>query len=445
MEDQRAKAYIRTYGCQMNKHDSEKMAGILAASCRMELTDELDEADLIVFNTCCIRQHAENRLYSNVAALKSLKSQRPELIIAVAGCLAQRDGTELQEKLPHVDLVFGPDAIDKLPNLIRTYRKKGYCSPQTEFVSKPNLLQLPTKRENDYHAWLAITTGCNNFCSYCVVPYVRGREKSLPLESIVKEVERLAAEGVTEVTLLGQNVNSYGTDLYGVPQFANLLEKISNIKAIKRIRFTTSHPKDLTSEVIEVVAEKENVCPHFHLPVQSGSNKILKAMRRGYTREHYLDLIERIRSNIPDVSITTDVMVGFPGETEEDFCQTLDLLKKAEFDHAYTFIYSPRLGTKAAEMSNQVSNEAKSKRFRKLTEEVACLARKANQKMVGETYCVYVEGKSKKGENNLVGRTTTNKLIHFQGAEKLIGCYLSVVVKQAYSWFLIGNLKEKLC
>ena len=428
---------LRTFGCQMNKHDSERMAGLLTHA-GYEETAVTAEASVIVFNTCCVRQHADDRLYGNVAALKQLKIDSPNLILAVGGCLAQKDGRQMMETLPHVNIVFGTGNQSRLPEMIsRAVAGEKVCD--TGDGDDFSMEGTPS-RNHEYHAWMPITIGCDNFCTYCIVPYVRGRERSRPREDIITELQKAVGEGVIETTLLGQNVNSYGRDICGEPRFADLLRRVSNIDGLKRIRFTTSHPKDLSDDVIFAVAQAENIAPHFHLPVQAGSNRILKAMGRQYDRERYLMLAAKIREKIPGVAITTDIMVGFPGETETDFQETLELVKEVAFDQAFTFIYSARSGTKAAEMDGQISAPEKGSRFRRLVEAVNEAGLMRNKEFVGEEVNVYVEGPGRKGQDILAGRAFNNKLINFAGSDNLIGGFAAVKVTAAFSWFLTGEL-----
>ncbi len=435
----REKFLVKTFGCQMNKHDSERIAGMLIQE-GYEPARSAEEADIIIFNTCCVRKHAEDRLYGQVGALKSLKRRKLNLIIAVGGCLAQKDGGEIQERATHVDLVFGTYNLSSLPNLIR--RVRGDSAKICEIWKEPKILptELPSLREHKYFAWITVTIGCNNFCSYCIVPYVRGREISRPMQDIYSEVRKLAQEGVIEITLLGQNVNSYGRDLYGKSQFSTLLRELDKIQGIKRIRFTTSHPRDLSGEIIKAVAECDKVCEHFHLPVQAGSDRILKLMNRGYTKDRYLEMVQKVRETTPECSITTDIIVGFPGETEEDFQETLDLVEKARFDQAFTFIYSPRSGTQAAEIEVQVPQEVKIERFKKLVSLQSQICLEQNRKLVGKTLEIFVEGPSKKEKNILTGRTRTNKVVNFQGPRELINKMANVVIAEAHTWYLVGTL-----
>lgn len=421
----------------MNKHDSERLAGLLVGL-GYEPAEKLAEANLVIFNTCCVRKHADDRLYGNVAALKQWKASRSDTILAVGGCLAQKYGEKLLLELPHVDIVFGAHNQAKLPDFLQAARRKlKVCDVSSD--GNDFLADIPAVRERSHHAWIPITVGCDNFCSYCIVPYVRGRERSRKKEDILAELRLLAADGVVEVTLLGQNVNSYGRDLYGKPIFAELLADAAEIGGLKRIRFTTSHPKDLSRQTIDVVAASNNICSHIHLPVQAGSNRILKAMWRGYTREEYLELVKEIYKKIPSVSITSDIMVGFPGETEEDFENTLDLVRRVEFDQAFTFIYSARPGTEAAKLPNQIPYEIKSARFKRLVELQNSIGLNKNRSLVGKDISVFVEGYSRKGRYNLAARTDGHKLVHFQGSENLINSFAGVRIVDAYSWFLIGE------
>lgn len=433
------KFYIYTFGCQMNKHDSERLAGLLTARGYKEAFSPQD-AHIHIFNTCSIRRHAEERFFGVLSGLKSRK-KREAIVVAVGGCTAQKEKEKLLERVPWVDIVFGTFDLAKLPELI-VKAKSGYTvvSTSTEFETLPT--NLPLKRKNQKQAWLSISIGCNNFCTYCIVPYVRGPEISRSFEEIVEEAKRLAFDGVVEITLLGQNVNSYGRDLYGRPRFAQLLTSVNEIRGLKRIRFTTSHPKDLNLEVIEAIKEAEKVCEHIHLPLQAGSTKILKAMGRGYTKEDYLNLVCQIRQVIPDVSITTDIMVGFPGETEKDFNDTLDVVEKAHFDQAFTFIFSPREGTPAAQLKDKTTNGQKLIWFKRLVELQRNISLSSNQKLVGQVVEVFVEGLSKKDSAFLTGRTTTNKIVNFSGPSNLIHQFVKVIVTKAYPFHLIGEVSS---
>jgi tRNA-2-methylthio-N6-dimethylallyladenosine synthase len=433
------KFFIRTFGCQMNKHDSERIAGVLINEGYSPVLKP-EEADVIIFNTCCVRQHAEDRLFGNVNALKSLKNKKQNLIIAVGGCLAQKRKGEIFKFLPHVNLVFGTYNISNLPTLINSAKKNSHkvCEILERSAILPN--KLPIERESKLFAWVPVSIGCNNFCSYCVVPYVRGREVSLSLDEIKQEVEEFVSQGAKEVTLLGQNVNSYGRDIYGESQFDILLRELDKIEELERIRFTTSHPKDLNAKIIDAVSSCSSVCEHFHLPVQAGSSKILKLMNRGYLKEDYLAIIEKIKAKIPEYSITTDIMVGFPGETEEDFEETLDVVKKVRFDQAFMFIYSPRDVTPALKMPGQIPEEIKSERFLRLVELQNQITWEENRKLVGKRLEVLVEGKSKKDNQMFSGRTRTNKIVNFAALEEMIGSFVSVKIIKALKKSLIGEL-----
>jgi tRNA-2-methylthio-N6-dimethylallyladenosine synthase len=429
---------LKTFGCQMNKDDSERIAALMTSQGYAHVP-EIDQAEVIIYNTCCVRQNADDRAYGQIAALKQLKKDRPELVIAVGGCMAQMDGEELLEKLPHVDVVFGTHNVSRLPQLLKAVIAGDHAACEvvensTEFTS-----DLPAERQHEWHAWLPITVGCDNFCTYCIVPYVRGREKSRDPDDLVKEAAGLAADGVEEVTLLGQNVNSYGRDLYGRPAFTELLDRLSIESGLRRIRFTTSHPKDLTEETINIIGQRGNLCPHIHLPLQAGSDRVLALMRRRYTAAHYLKLVRMIKERIPDVSITTDIMVGFPGETEEDFEQTLEVVKTARFDQAFTFIYSTRPGTVAAGYDDPVPAETKSAWFSRLLDMQNQISLERNQAVVGSRVDVFVEGLSKKDRHRLAARTPSNKLVHFNGSDRLIGQTVPVAITEAYSWFILGE------
>ena len=434
---------IRTFGCQMNKHDSERVAGLLAEQ-GLTPVQTAEEADVVVFMTCCVRENADERLRGQVHSLKSVKAGRPGQLIAVGGCIGQRDGETLLRQIPHIDVVFGTHNIAHLPALLDSARHQRL--PQVEVL--PESIEfssdLPTEREHPWHAWVPITVGCNNFCTYCIVPYVRGREHSRTLEDIVREVAGLVAEGVLEVTLLGQNVNSYGRDLYGEPRFAEVLRAVAET-GIARIRFATSHPKDLSDSTIAAMAEVPAVVPYLHLPVQSGSNAVLKAMNRHYTRDSYLDLIARVRAAVPNLALSTDVIVGFPGETDGDFEDTLAVMREGRFDQAFTFIYSPREGTPAARMEGRVPRDVSQVRFDRLVDIVQSSALENSLHYVGTVQPVLFEGVSKRDELMLAGRTPSNKMVHVRVpdghvASDYTGRILDVEIVEAQTWFLAGHL-----
>ncbi|AIS52444.1 tRNA-2-methylthio-N(6)-dimethylallyladenosine synthase MiaB [Thermoanaerobacter kivui] len=435
--------HIETYGCQMNVHDSEKLAGMLEKM-GYKYTENIEEADVLLFNTCAVREHAEIRVMGRVSQLKELKTKNPNLIIGLSGCMMQQKTMveAIREKYPFVDIIFGTHNIYKFPQLLWEA-----INSQTTIVdiledTKNVIENLPIKRDNNLKAWVNIIYGCNNFCTYCIVPYTRGREKSRKPQDIIDEVKELAQKGYKEITLLGQNVNSYGNDLDEDITFAKLLYKLNDIEGIERIRFMTSHPKDISDELIYAMRDLDKVCEHLHLPVQSGSNKILQRMNRKYTREHYLEIIDKARANIPDIAITTDIIVGFPGETEEDFNETLDLAEKVRFDAAYTFIYSKRVGTIAANMPDQVDEKIKHERLEKLIELQNKISIEKSAKLKGKTVEVLVESISKRDKNKLTSRTRTNKVVHFVGDEDLIGKLANVKITDTKAWTMQGELVE---
>ncbi len=438
---------IHTFGCQMNKHDSERVAGMLEGLGSLPV-ETIEEADIVVFMTCCVREAADTRLYGQVASMKNipLRDGTPldKRYIAVGGCIGQRDGDKLLAALPHLDVVFGTHNLGSLPGLLRRAieqhgRAAEVIEGGAEFSSA-----LPTVREHDWAAWLPITVGCNNFCSYCIVPYVRGREKSRPLDDIAVEARSYAEAGVKEITLLGQNVNSYGRDLYGEPRFADVLRAV-DAAGIERLRFATSHPKDLTDEVIGLFATLPSLMPALHLPVQSGSNRILSAMNRRYTREHYLGLIEKLRRARPDIALSTDIIVGFPGETEEDFMDTYRLVEEVGYSQVFTFIYSKREGTPAAEMDDDTPREVIQERFDRLVDLVQRKAFEANQAELGATVPVLVEGTSKRDDSILAGKSPKNQTVHAPvpagaDATSLVGRIVPVTIEEARTWYLSGTI-----
>ncbi|MBR3383350.1 MAG: tRNA (N6-isopentenyl adenosine(37)-C2)-methylthiotransferase MiaB [Clostridia bacterium] len=429
--------YIETYGCQMNEHDSETIAGMLE---RMgyEKAAEKSEADLILFNTCCIREHAEKRTFGNVGFVKEIKQNNPGLITAVCGCMMQQRevAQRLRDRFPFVDLVFGTNELAVFPQLLervmggeRVFEIKNIDGEIPE--------GLPIRRNEGFSTFVNIMYGCNNFCSYCIVPYVRGRERSRRAEDVVAEVERAAAEGFTEVTLLGQNVNSYDDE--GL-RFPELLRRVSRVEGLKRLRFMTSHPKDLSHELVMAMAETPNVCEHIHLPVQSGSNRILKLMNRRYTREHYLDLIRDLRENVPGVEITTDIIVGFPTETEEDLEDTLSLVREVGFSAAYSFAYSVRQGTAAARMEGQIPEEVKKERLQRLNAVIMESVNGANDKYMGVEGEILIEGCDRRGEPMMFGKLPSLKMVYVNGDESMIGNYYKVRITGTRFNSLVGEL-----
>ena len=438
---------VRTFGCQMNLHDSERVAGLLD-ECGCICVAEPEDADIVVFMTCCVRENADQRLYGQASAMVSAPTPPSgRRVVAIGGCIAQRDGEKIREHIACADVVFGTSALASLPNLLAQAFSGDGRAVEVDTVEegRPFSTDLPSHRASAFHAWVPIMTGCNNFCTYCIVPYVRGREKSRTLESVVAEVEKLVADGVREVTLLGQNVNSYGRNIYGEPRFAELLRAVS-ATGVERIRFTSSNPKDLSDDTIAAMAELPNVMPHLHLAVQSGSTRVLKAMNRSYTREGYLDLVGRLHAAMPGLALSTDIIVGFPGETEEDFEDTLSLVREAAFSSAYTFIYSPRPGTPAAKMANDTPHEVIQERFDRLAEQVAAQAHDANQADLGTLASVLVEGSSKRDGDVMVGHSEKNQTVHFalpdgRSVEELVGKICDVRVDEARTWYLRGSLE----
>ncbi len=465
---------IRTHGCQMNEHDSERIAGLFETE-GMEATDDADAADVIVLNTCCIRENADNKLYGTLGHLKSLKAARPGVEIVVAGCLAQKDRDLVRERAPFVDVVMGTHNVGRAVELLEEARRNG---PVTEILDATELGEhelfptaLPSRREVAYASWVTIQIGCDNSCAFCIVPSVRGAEISRSFAELVGEVERLVADGVTEVTLLGQNVNSYGRDIAlrlrdaapglhdeaaaagatwvadgrrARPLFADLLRAVGSVEGIRRIRFTSPHPKDLRPETILAMGETRSVCEHLHLPLQSGSDAVLAAMHRGYTAERYLEKLAAARAGIDDLAVTTDIIVGFPGETETDFERTLEVAVEADYDAAFTFVYSARTGTEAAEWTDRfVEHAVAVERMERLRIVVERTSLRRNQARIGRVDEVMIEGPSRKNPDVLTGRTRQNKLIHFSSPEPIRpGSYATVEVTGAALSHLSGELRE---
>jgi tRNA-2-methylthio-N6-dimethylallyladenosine synthase len=431
--------FITTYGCQMNEHDSERMAGMLEADGYVKAAAP-DAADVVLFNTCCIREKADTRLYGNLGHVKAIKDRRPDMKIVVGGCLAQKDRSAIQQRAPYVDVVLGTHNLASLPRLL----KRSSEGPAFEILEQTETFPsaLPARRSSPWHAWVSISIGCNNSCTFCIVPAVRGREVSRRLGEIVAEVEGLVADGVVEVTLLGQNVNSYGRDLDGTPLFAQLLRALDQVQDLERVRFTSPHPKDFREDCVSAMAESRVVCEHIHLPVQAGSDRVLRSMKRAYSRSRYLDKVRMIREAIPDVAITTDIIVGFPGETEQDFAETLSLVEQVRYDAAYTFQYSPRPMTEAEKMDGHLPKEVVQERYERLTELQDRISLERNRAVVGRTEELLVEGVSKKDPARLTGRTRSNKLVHFLGDDLLEGSLCRVEVTDAHPHHLEGRLVE---
>ncbi|OIQ58825.1 tRNA-2-methylthio-N(6)-dimethylallyladenosine synthase [Moorella thermoacetica] len=434
---------IITYGCQMNQRDSEMMADLLQEAGYEPVAQE-EEAGVIILDTCCVREKAENKVYGKLGQIEGLKSSNPDLVIAVTGCMVQQPGVaeKIRQQAPYVDLLLGTGNLQELPQLIEEikamHRPRVVVGEQEGQVVE----DLPRRRARGAQAFVTITYGCNNFCTYCIVPYVRGRERSRRPENIIKEVKELVDQGVIEVTLLGQNVNSYGRDLENGINFAGLLERVNDVEGLKRIRYVTSHPRDFTPELVTTISQLDKVCEHVHLPVQAGSNRILELMHRGYTREHYLELVADLRRQIPGISLTTDLIVGFPGETEADFEDTLDLVARVQFDNAFTFMFSPRRGTEAAIMPGQLPTATKKERLKRLMELQNRISLAKNEALVGQEVEILVEGPSKTDPDQLSGRTRTNKLVIFPGDQSLTGRLVKVRLTRAQTWLLKGEMVD---
>ncbi len=437
---------IRNFGCQMNEHDSEKIAGMLE-----EMGYELapweahapETFQLVLFNTCCVRENAEEKVLGHLGALKAAKLLNPELLICVCGCMTEQPHIveTIKKKYKNVDLVFGTQNLHTFPELLLECRRKCIAVYNTEHLEGRVAEGLPIRRADHFKAWVTVMYGCNNFCSYCIVPYVRGRERSRDSRDILREVRALEADGIQEITLLGQNVNSYGQDRSRALSFAELLEAICRETSIPRIRFMTSHPKDLSEDLIQVMADQPQICRQLHLPVQSGSTALLEKMNRHYTAEQYLKLVERLRAKIPDIALSTDVIVGFPGETEKDFQATLDLMAQVRYDMAFTFLYSKRQGTPAARWENQVPEEVAKERFERLLALQNRIDREINETFVGRTVQVLAEGRSRTNPARYTGRTTGNKIVNFTGDRDAAGEIIEVEIHEAATWSLSGKMK----
>lgn len=440
---------IHTFGCQMNKHDSERIAGALDEQGAVEV-HSIEDSEIIVFVTCCVREAADVRLKGQVASLKNIPlpkgSALRKRIVCIGGCIGQRDGESLFTEFPHVDVVFGTQNTERFIPLLLSAVQGNASMCEVVESSDTFSSDMPSKRENAWSAWLPITVGCNNFCTYCIVPYVRGRERSRLLEDVEAEARALVADGVKEITLLGQNVNSYGRDLYGEPRFADVLRAVSR-SGVERIRFATSHPKDLTDEVIGLFGELDNLMPALHLPVQSGSDAILKAMNRRYTADHYRNLIAKVRQARPDIALSTDIIVGFPGETEQDFQATYDLVREIGYSQVFTFIYSKRSGTPAASMTDPTPRSVIQRRFDSLVDLVQDRAFAANQAYSQTVQRVLFEGVSKRDANVLTGRTEHNITVHAPlpagaSVEEFSGSIRNVAIDEARTWYLSGTVVD---
>ena len=448
--------YIHTYGCQMNEEDSEKLSGMLKRI-GYTRTEDKEKASIILFNTCCVRENAENKVFGNLGQLKNLKEKNPNLIIGICGCMMQQEGMadKILRKFPYVNIIFGTHNAYKFPEYLNRVRTEGVQIKEIFNKEEEIVEGLPIDRQSSVKAFVTIMYGCNNFCTYCIVPYVRGRERSRDPEDIINEVKELAENGYKEITLLGQNVNSYlrvemenikkgkieDTGKYDkVNSFAKLLREINKIDGIERIRFVSPHPKDFTDDVIEAIRDCDKVCKLIHLPLQSGSTKMLKVMNRKYTKEQYLDLVDKMKKTIPNLALTTDIIVGFAGETEEDFEDTLDVVKKVGFEQVYMFIYSRRVGTPGDRMENQIPEDIKHERFDRLKKLVESQIEENNKKYVGTIQKVLVEGPSKNNKDMLTGRTDSNKVVIFDGDRNLINQMVSLKIVSEHMWYLKGEV-----
>lgn len=438
---QKKRAFIGVYGCQMNISDAERMEGQLA-TLGYERTEDMARADLILLNTCCVRETAEDKVYGKIGEIKHIKRANPALIFGITGCMAQKEGEALIRRAPHIDFVLGTNKVHELKATVRQL-ESARRGPVVDVLldDAPLPENVPIERTGRLSAWVPIMYGCNNFCTYCIVPYVRGREHSRRPEDVVREVEEAAAQGFKEITLLGQNVNSYGKD-HKLASFAELLLMVDAVKGVERVRYMTSHPKDLSDAVIDAVRQGRHICPHFHLPVQHGSDRILRAMNRVYRKDAYRSLVERIRAAVPDASLTTDLIVGFPGETEEDFEELLDFLREIRYDAAYTFLYSKRSGTLAATMEAQVEDSVKKERLHRLMEVQNEISLEKNAALKGTVQEVLAEGPSRTDENVWTGRTGTNKIVLWRKkGQETEGDIVRVRITQPQTWVLKGELQ----
>ncbi len=430
------KLKILTYGCQMNVADSERMAGLLK-EIGYTLTDDFDEADLLLINTCCVRETAEDKAFGKIGELKRLKVKKPSLIFGVTGCMAQKEGENLIKRAPHLDFVLGTGQINEIAKVVEGIETlHGQVVDVSNVGGKINIEKISPIRAGQVSTFVPIMYGCDNFCTYCIVPHVRGRERSRSEEEILAEIRGAVDSGFKEVTLLGQNVNSYGKDIGKT--FSGLLTAANEISGLQRLRFMTSHPKDLSDEVIDAIASGEKICEHIHLPVQHGSDKILKKMNRVYTAEKYLRLVEKIRAKIPEISLTTDLIVGFPGETEEDFRELINLIREVKFDAAFTFIYSKRSGTPAATFPDQIDDETKHRRIEELIKVQDEISLEKNLALKDKIFDILVEGESKTDKNIFTGRTRTNKLVLFKHGNEKPGDLIKVKITQPQTWLLKG-------
>jgi tRNA-2-methylthio-N6-dimethylallyladenosine synthase len=436
------KLYIKTFGCQMNEYDSAKMADVLRASHGMETTADVSQADVILFNTCSIREKAQEKVFHDLGRVKHLKRERPDVLIGVGGCVASQEGSAIVARAPYVDLVFGPQTLHRLPELIEARRSSGSAQVDISFPEVEKFDNLPPARVAGASAFVSIMEGCSKYCTFCVVPYTRGEEVSRPFDNVLIEIAELAVQGVKEVTLLGQNVNAYRgrMDDGEIADFALLLEYMSDLPGIERIRYTTSHPREFTQRLIDAHAKLPRLVSHVHLPVQSGSDRVLAAMKRGYTTLEYKSIVRRLRCARPDLSLSSDFIVGFPGETAADFDATLELIDEVAFDSSFSFIYSPRPGTPAAELADTTPYETKLARLQRLQASLEVHAQSISSRMVGTRQRVLVEGPAKRDPRQLAGRTNNNRIVNFSGAPRLTGEFVDVTITAALPHSLRGEI-----
>lgn len=439
------KFHIKTFGCQMNEYDSDRMADVLRAFAGMEQTGRPEEADVILFNTCSIREKSEEKVFSDLGRVRPLKLANPDLLIAVGGCVASQEGAAILTRAPYVDVVFGPQTLHRLPQLLEARRATGRSQVDISFPEIEKFDHLPAPQTVSGTAYVSIMEGCSKYCTFCVVPYTRGEEVSRPLADVMRDVQVLAAQGVKEVTLLGQNVNAYRglSDDGDTVDFAFLLQAIAALEDIARVRYTTSHPKDMTQRLIDVYATTPKLVSHLHLPVQSGSDRILAAMKRGHTVLEYKSIIRRVRAARPDICVTSDFIVGFPGETEQDFEATMRLIDEVGFDNSFSYLYSPRPGTPAAELRDDTPHEIKAQRLKRLQDRIAEQEDAVAQAMLGTTQRALVEGRSKKDELELAARTDNNRVVNFSGTADLVGGFVEVKITQVVRHTLRGELVAK--
>jgi len=435
------KVFIRTFGCQMNEYDSDKMADVLAAADGMEPTGDPEDADVILFNTCSVREKAQEKVFHELGRIRHLKLAKPELLIGVGGCVASQEGAAIVARAPYVDIVFGPQTLHRLPALIARRRESGRAQVDVSFPEVEKFDSLPPARVEGAGAFVSIMEGCSKYCTFCVVPYTRGDEVSRPFDDVLAEIAALAQQGVKEVTLLGQNVNAYRGAMADGDQadLALLLEYAAQIAGVERLRFTTSHPREFTQRLIDVFARLPKLAGHLHLPVQSGSDRILAAMKRGYTALEYKSIVRRLRQVRPDLSLSSDFIVGFPGESEADFEQTMKLIDDVGFDASFSFIYSPRPGTPAADMADDTPPQVKSERLMRLQKRIEQLSLSVSERMVGTRQRVLVEGPSKKGAGQFAGRTANNRVVNFAAAPPLVGKFIDVIITAALPHSLRGD------